>query len=298
MLRQQAIVFVVDSADLDSLDAARQELHELLARPSLAGTPLLVGVPLLLPLPPPPPPPCCRAPDCSQLAGPAAAEGAPLRLGGGPGIHLASTWHPPRRLCSHTSTSPWLEQVLGNKNDLPEALSAAELSQRLELPSLRDREVRGRAAACSPLPPRKENIKKTHAHCWSITLITLAPCRPAGGSLLHQLQAAEQHRRRAQMADRARQVVAASTAAHAPYPHHCCFPSLLACLYLKASHLFLTPSSVQALRKQAKTQQETWDARGSEGEKQLGGHKVCAMRARCRVLRGRAGGVALCRKAA
>ena len=31
----QAIVYMVDAADLDSLDAAKEELHSLLARPSL-----------------------------------------------------------------------------------------------------------------------------------------------------------------------------------------------------------------------------------------------------------------------
>ena len=38
----QAIVFVADAADHDNLDAARQELHDLLQKPSLAGIPLLV----------------------------------------------------------------------------------------------------------------------------------------------------------------------------------------------------------------------------------------------------------------
>lgn len=38
----QAIVFVVDSADLDGLAAARTELHALLAKPSLTGVALLV----------------------------------------------------------------------------------------------------------------------------------------------------------------------------------------------------------------------------------------------------------------
>lgn len=33
----QAIVYVVDSADLDSLDAAKEELHALLVKPSLVG---------------------------------------------------------------------------------------------------------------------------------------------------------------------------------------------------------------------------------------------------------------------
>lgn len=84
----QAIVFVVDSADLDSLDAARAELHELLARPSLAGTPLL---------------------------------------------------------------------VLGNKNDLPEALSAAELIARMGLQSIRDREVAAFSISCK----RQSNIDAT-----------------------------------------------------------------------------------------------------------------------------------------
>jgi signal recognition particle receptor subunit beta len=60
----QAIVFVVDSADLDGIDAARGELANLLSRPSLTGIPLL---------------------------------------------------------------------VLGNKNDLPESLSANELIERLDL---------------------------------------------------------------------------------------------------------------------------------------------------------------------
>ena len=38
----QAIVFVVDSADYDGIEVARQELHELLAKPSLSGVPVLV----------------------------------------------------------------------------------------------------------------------------------------------------------------------------------------------------------------------------------------------------------------
>ena len=38
----QAIVYVVDSADLEGLEQARKELHALLAKPSLAGIPLLV----------------------------------------------------------------------------------------------------------------------------------------------------------------------------------------------------------------------------------------------------------------
>ena len=38
----QAIVYVVDAADHDGLDSGRQELHELLQKPSLARTPLLV----------------------------------------------------------------------------------------------------------------------------------------------------------------------------------------------------------------------------------------------------------------
>ncbi len=35
-------MFVADAADHDNLDAARQELHDLLQKPSLAGIPLLV----------------------------------------------------------------------------------------------------------------------------------------------------------------------------------------------------------------------------------------------------------------
>ncbi|KAK9850799.1 hypothetical protein WJX84_010470 [Apatococcus fuscideae] len=68
----QAIVFVADAADHDNMDAARQELHDLLQKPSLAGIPLL---------------------------------------------------------------------VLGNKSDLPGALSTNDLIDRLELKALRDREV-------------------------------------------------------------------------------------------------------------------------------------------------------------
>lgn len=37
-----AIVFVVDSADLGKIDEARKLLHDLMQRPSLQGTPLLV----------------------------------------------------------------------------------------------------------------------------------------------------------------------------------------------------------------------------------------------------------------
>jgi ADP-ribosylation factor-like protein 8 len=66
------IVFVVDSADYDGIDVARQDLHELVGRASLHGIPLL---------------------------------------------------------------------VLGNKNDLEGALSSQELISRLELRSLKDREV-------------------------------------------------------------------------------------------------------------------------------------------------------------
>eukprot|EP00959_Pyramimonas_sp_CCMP1952_P098960 2068718-Pyramimonas_sp.AAC.1 len=36
------IVFMVDAADHDNIDVAKAELHELLARPTLAGIPLLV----------------------------------------------------------------------------------------------------------------------------------------------------------------------------------------------------------------------------------------------------------------
>lgn len=38
----QAIVFVVDSADQDTLEVAKMELQELLEKPSLSGIPLLV----------------------------------------------------------------------------------------------------------------------------------------------------------------------------------------------------------------------------------------------------------------
>ncbi|KAL4854758.1 ADP-ribosylation factor-like protein 8b [Chlorella vulgaris] len=75
----QAIVYVVDSADLDSLDAAKEELHALLSKPSLAGIPLL---------------------------------------------------------------------VLGNKNDLPEALSANELITRLDLKAITDRETAVYSMSC------------------------------------------------------------------------------------------------------------------------------------------------------
>lgn len=84
----QAIVFVVDSSDVDLLDQARNELHELLAKPSLVGIPLL---------------------------------------------------------------------VLGNKNDLPTALSTNELIDRLELKGLRDREV----AVYSVSAKRQNNIDIT-----------------------------------------------------------------------------------------------------------------------------------------
>ena len=86
----QAIVFVVDSADLDGIDAARQELHDLLSKPSLTGIPLL---------------------------------------------------------------------VLGNKNDLSEALSGNELISQLDLRAagLRDREVCLYSISCK----RQKNIDVT-----------------------------------------------------------------------------------------------------------------------------------------
>ena len=37
-----AIIFVVDAADRDALPVAKEELHELLAKPTVRGIPLLV----------------------------------------------------------------------------------------------------------------------------------------------------------------------------------------------------------------------------------------------------------------
>jgi len=75
----QAIVYVVDSADLEGLEQARKELHALLAKPSLTAIPLL---------------------------------------------------------------------VLGNKDDLPQALTTNELIERLELKGLREREVAVYSISC------------------------------------------------------------------------------------------------------------------------------------------------------
>lgn len=84
----QAIVFVVDSADVENIDAARTELQELLNKPSLESIPLL---------------------------------------------------------------------VLGNKNDLPGALTTTELIDKLELKKLRDREVCCYSISCK----KQENIDMT-----------------------------------------------------------------------------------------------------------------------------------------
>jgi len=83
----QAIVFVVDSADLDNMEAAKKELQDLLSRPPLAGIPLL---------------------------------------------------------------------VLGNKSDLAEALTVGEVTDRLGLKDLRDREVCVYSISCK----RQSNIDK------------------------------------------------------------------------------------------------------------------------------------------
>lgn len=91
----QAIVFVVDSADLDSLDAAKEELQGLLAKPSLAGIPLL---------------------------------------------------------------------VLGNKNDLPEALSANELIARLGLKEVGGREVCVYSISCKSSSNIDVTLKWLQAH--------------------------------------------------------------------------------------------------------------------------------------
>jgi ADP-ribosylation factor-like protein 8 len=84
----QAIVFVVDSSDIENLGAAKRELLELLSRPSLTGIPLL---------------------------------------------------------------------VLGNKNDLADALPASELIARMDLTSIQDREVCLYSISCK----RQSNIDVT-----------------------------------------------------------------------------------------------------------------------------------------
>eukprot|EP00890_Picochlorum_soloecismus_P004985 jgi/Picsp_1/5488/NSC_02847-R1_adp-ribosylation factor-like protein 8a len=84
----QAIVFVVDAADYEGIDVAKQELHELLGRPSLAGIPVL---------------------------------------------------------------------VLGNKNDLEGALNSQELISKLDLRSLKDREVCLYSISCK----KRSNIDVT-----------------------------------------------------------------------------------------------------------------------------------------
>jgi len=83
----QAVVFVVDSADMDNMDAAKNELKELLSKPSLTGIPLL---------------------------------------------------------------------VLGNKNDLQDALTANELVDRLDLKAFKDREVCIYSISCK----QQSNIDK------------------------------------------------------------------------------------------------------------------------------------------
>lgn len=75
----QAVVFVVDAADGDNLDAAKNELRELMSKPPLRGIPLM---------------------------------------------------------------------VLGNKNDLPGALSETELSERFGLKDMKDREVYTCSISC------------------------------------------------------------------------------------------------------------------------------------------------------
>lgn len=75
----QAIVYVIDAADQEGLEQAKQEFHELLAKPSLASIPVL---------------------------------------------------------------------LLGNKNDLPGALSVEDLIDRLDLKGLKDREVAVYSISC------------------------------------------------------------------------------------------------------------------------------------------------------
>jgi signal recognition particle receptor subunit beta len=40
----QAVVFVVDAADGDNLDAAKNELRELMSKPPLRGAPSAIGI--------------------------------------------------------------------------------------------------------------------------------------------------------------------------------------------------------------------------------------------------------------
>ena len=83
-----AIVYVVDAADHEKLETAKQELSELMAKPPLAGIPLL---------------------------------------------------------------------VLGNKNDLPNALGVEELIEKLELQQITGREVCCYSISCL----EKKNIDLT-----------------------------------------------------------------------------------------------------------------------------------------
>ena len=83
-----AIVYMVDAADHEKMDAAKAELLQLLEKPQLAGIPVL---------------------------------------------------------------------VLGNKNDLPNALRETELIERLELNSIKDREISCYSISCK----ENENIDIT-----------------------------------------------------------------------------------------------------------------------------------------
>ena len=143
-------MFVVDSADLDGLEAARAELHELLARPSLAGTPLLVlGNKNDLP---------------EALSGVCVCVG-----GGGGGVHVrvhacmcvgraggGSPALPAPSPLTHARlpVTPPHTPPTPTPPTRPPRRAASELIARLDLKSIRDREVAAYSISCK----RQSNI--------------------------------------------------------------------------------------------------------------------------------------------
>jgi hypothetical protein len=140
--------FVVDAADQNNLEIARSELHNLLKKQDGKENPL-AGIPLL--------------------------------------VRLACL-HAEARTAKLTRGAPAPRQVLGNKKDLPGALTERELIDRMDLQSL------AQARAAQGVPCR----------CNQALMRCVRASGARGVHVLHFMQERGEHRHHHRVADEAR----------------------------------------------------------------------------------------------
>jgi len=114
----QGVIFVVDSNDRDRVGEARDELHRMLNEDELREA---------FPSPPP-----CPGPACPNLSPPQSTPSRPRPLHPRP---FPSWTRRQRRF----SLAQAILLVFANKQDLPNAMNAAEITDKLGLHSLRQR---------------------------------------------------------------------------------------------------------------------------------------------------------------